>query len=279
MLKIVERPTNRKPRFSSEITTISPSVARAMLDKNLNNRKPSSKHVAALARDMRNGKWQLTGDAVRFDTDGTLIDGQHRLMACIAAETGFQTVIIYGLEPATKFAIDANKTRSPADFLHMDGLPNANHLQAAARFLLAIKAGGLRGNVMKFTIAETLDCIAKHKKLGASVRLALGPQNLISIIQLAVLHYVGVNLIGFPDRAEAFLNVWHSGIPDYTGDPVHRYRERLIRAKAERATNIERHQKTIGLAHAWNLFARKQPLNKTVWPKEATIDGLNPSKI
>ena len=64
-----------------EIVEITPKIAREMLTKNVCNRSFRHTWVSVLAQDMLNGNWELTPSPIIFDEDGTLIDGQHRLMA------------------------------------------------------------------------------------------------------------------------------------------------------------------------------------------------------
>jgi hypothetical protein len=67
--------------ISSELVEITPAMAREWLEKNIeNNRGVGAQVVDAYARDMLAGKWYIPGDPIRFDEDGNLIDGQHRLV-------------------------------------------------------------------------------------------------------------------------------------------------------------------------------------------------------
>jgi hypothetical protein len=279
MLKIVEakRPTStRKADLSSDIATVTPDIARAWLDQNAKNRKPTMAHIKAMARDMKNGKWRLTGDAIRFSVSGNLIDGQHRLMACIEAGTPFTTIVLYGLPDDAQQFIDLGKSRSAADYLSMDGFANANQVQAAARLLLAWKNGHSHisgGQIGRFTVAETLECVRRHPALAASVRISAGKFGFPSSVT-AVLHYAGTHLIGYPDRAEAMLDVLRTGVPDYPGDPIHRLRDRFLRSRHDTTRLIPRNQVAPYCIHAWNAFARRTPLEVVKLPKEVFIKGL-----
>ncbi|NUN01320.1 MAG: hypothetical protein HUU41_09415 [Bryobacteraceae bacterium] len=58
---------------------ITPELARQWLERNVRNRPISENTVIAYGLDMLEGRWQYDGAPIRFDTDGNLIDGQHRL--------------------------------------------------------------------------------------------------------------------------------------------------------------------------------------------------------
>ena len=78
---------------------VTPDTAQMWLTKMPKNRNIRPGDVARYARDMSSGKWGLAGDPVRFDKDGNLIDGQHRLQAIIRSDTTQEMVVIRGLSP------------------------------------------------------------------------------------------------------------------------------------------------------------------------------------
>lgn len=47
---------------------------------------------------MRNGNWKANGEAIKFSSTGRLLDGQHRLRACVKEQVPFTTLVIRGLE-------------------------------------------------------------------------------------------------------------------------------------------------------------------------------------
>lgn len=68
------------------VELITPEEAEEYLSRNdVNNRTINLEKVKVFADDMKKGKWQLNGEAIRFNEMGTLVDGQHRLMAIIKA--------------------------------------------------------------------------------------------------------------------------------------------------------------------------------------------------
>lgn len=276
MLKLADKP-KRKTDLTSDIATVTPEIARAWLDQNVKNRKPYAAHIKTMARDMKADRWRLTGDAIRFSASGTLIDGQHRLMACIEAGVPFTTIVLYGLPDEAQQFIDLGKRRSAADYLAMDGYANANQVQAAARLLLAWKTGRnyiSGGHGTAFSVSETLDMVKRHPALPASVRQCYGIAGL-PLSTIAALHYVGTHLIGYPDRADAMLSVLKSGVPDYQGDPIHRLRDRMLRSRNESASLIKRNHVSGYVIHAWNNFATRTPLEVVKLPKSVSIDGLS----
>lgn len=100
---------------------ITPALASDMLKGNVNNRTMRQYVVEAYARDMVNGNWTYTGDAIRLDKDGNVLDGQHRLAAVVLANKAFYTKVIKGLPANARSAIDTGVPRNAADVFRMEG--------------------------------------------------------------------------------------------------------------------------------------------------------------
>lgn len=255
---------------------VTPEIAQAWLDKNTGNRKVKGRHVTTIARDMAEGRFVYTADPIRFDTDGRLIDGQHRLLACVKAGTPFETLVVYGLPPSVQSAIDTNAVRSPSDTLAMMGFHYTSPLAAAARLLYAERIGHSGVTNVSVSKAEILDIIERHKELPASVndvrqrRLPVG----IPPAQVAVVSYVGRHLLRVPDVAATFLNVMATGVPFYEGDAAHACRERLIRTSGG-ATIMNQGARWRLIKHSWNLFSAGQKMQQIRTPQEVWFTDLD----
>ena len=261
-----------------DVTEITPEIARAWLDKNVKNRKLSARRVAAFARDIKNNAWRFTGDAIRFDVNGNLLDGQHRLRACIEAGKPFTSLVLYKLPTESRDFIDLGAPRSPADVLMLNGHVNTIKLAAAARTLIMLRSGyHSESGFDRVTTHEIMACLKKHPLLPHSIlkcHACLG----ISTSLLAVVHYIGAVILEKRSRADAFVKVWTTGQPDYDGDPAHILRERLLREKGS-ATGLKRDERYRLLFHTWNAFAKKKPVELLRPPKELVIDGLDPKSL
>lgn len=79
------------------IYTITPEIARELLANPADKNRPLKKSVVRkYARRIRAGLWRLTGEPILLNEKGALLDGQHRLSACIEADKPFDTVVLYG---------------------------------------------------------------------------------------------------------------------------------------------------------------------------------------
>jgi hypothetical protein len=88
--------------FGLEITVeiINPEEAQAYLDNNAKHRPIKEKKVDAYMTEMADGRWRLNGKTICFDTDGRLLNGQHRLSAVVKSGVSLTTVVVRGLDPA-----------------------------------------------------------------------------------------------------------------------------------------------------------------------------------
>lgn len=123
------------------VEQIDPATARRYLGANRDNRKVKRGRVATYARQMTQGQWLVTGDPVRFDADGRLLDGQHRLLAIVESETTQTMVVIRDLPPESFQVIDSGLPRTFADALGV-GVPSPLAKAAVARLMFVVDVGG-----------------------------------------------------------------------------------------------------------------------------------------
>jgi hypothetical protein len=97
----------------------------------------SERRVEKFANAMLKGQWHLTHQTIGLDSNGILIDGQHRLAAVVASDTVQQFLVVYESDPDTFDVIDTGAARSPSDSLAIAGYTNVNILAASARMLIA----------------------------------------------------------------------------------------------------------------------------------------------
>jgi hypothetical protein len=124
---------------------ITPAKAEELLGKNHGNRNKKPQHIARLVRDMQNGNFLLSGDTIKKDWNGRLIDGQHRLSAIIESGIPAWVLVVQELDPKVQGVLDANAKRSAYDALGFNGISEARIIIAAmAKISLTRDAGKMR---------------------------------------------------------------------------------------------------------------------------------------
>lgn len=118
---------------------VTPQLAEEILANNWEHNRGMRRHrVPRIEHDMRCNKWLKTGDPIRVDKFGTLIDGQHRLQAIV--NTGItveMAITIVGKDDYV--AIDQSMPRRSSDVLRAEGVTNP--LLASAVAMAMVRRG------------------------------------------------------------------------------------------------------------------------------------------
>lgn len=99
------------PRPTADIEVITPEVAERYLRMNTANRALRPTAVKEYVAEMENGDWLLGCDAIGFDVNGVLINGQHRLNAVIKSGIPSDFIVARNLPTKSKNALDVGKRR------------------------------------------------------------------------------------------------------------------------------------------------------------------------
>lgn len=105
----------------SSVELITPKMASDLLDTQVNNRKLSTRRSQEYCRRMRDQEWRLS-DALKFDVDGHLIDGQHRLNAVIKTELAQPFIILAGFPRKSQTVLDQGMNRGVAAAAQLAGV-------------------------------------------------------------------------------------------------------------------------------------------------------------
>lgn len=257
-----------------EVRKITPAVAAVMLSKNPANRPIKKGHVEAMARDMANGRWQTNGDAIRLNGDGSLIDGQHRLTACVEAGVPFETVVISGLPSNVRATIDGGAKRTHGDRLAMIGIANANTVASITRLVAGIALN--KGRDVRLTTQEADAILNANLGILDSASVCNGAFKGMGTI-LGSIHYIG-HATGKGELANAYLDVFRNGVPFYQGCAAHALRERIIR----HANDFSRYSldDTVKAACAtWRHFTMRTPVKQIKLTGDYRIPGWTPDRL
>lgn len=131
-----------------EILIITPKMARKWLDENnRNNRRVSEDRVQLLVKQIKEGKFILSPDAIAFDQDDRLYNGQHRLKACVLANESICCVVLRDATPESFMITDIGMRKGGAHALGTLGFENASNVAALARIIYMIEESGGLGSV------------------------------------------------------------------------------------------------------------------------------------
>lgn len=102
---------------------ITPEIAADYLRSNSVNRKLRPKTVKRYEEEMRQNSWTLTSDAIAFDEQGNLIQGQHRLSAVVNSGLAQPFWVARNMPGDSKQNLDCGAKRELHDRLTLSGHP------------------------------------------------------------------------------------------------------------------------------------------------------------
>jgi len=77
------------------LAEITPAFAAELLARRHPNQRPlKEKWIAELAKAMGEGRWRWTSDTIKLDRELRVIDGQHRLAACVKSGVPMKNVLV-----------------------------------------------------------------------------------------------------------------------------------------------------------------------------------------
>ena len=226
------------------------------------NRAPRPHMVARYAGDMASGRWNgNTAETIKFNTNGELIDGQHRLLAVVRAlkeEGAPKTVRLAfarGVAEDAQNYVDTGLARSGADILSLSGIANSGTVAAISRLAIMYEEGGLDGMnnpSWRPSNARILEFAQANLDLQASAGFADSPlmRGLVPKRVAGFLHYTTV---GIDQKAGVvFMEKIRDGVDLSVDEPELRLRNLFISNKARRRSKIPIKLLLAYSAKAWN---------------------------
>ncbi len=251
-------------------TTITLDKAAELLKANSNNRNISPKLVKLYAKEMREGNWQYNGDPIRVSKSGALLDGQHRLLACIEAKKPFTTELIEGLPDEVMETLDIGRKRRPADAMIIAGLihgANIGGMAATVGAVIKVVINYLAGDHLSTAVSTpaTMKFIKAHPDVGEIVQLVWPSRSIVTPTSLAAVLWLGTRAtnpgVDMLWRAEAFANAIPHGENLAGDDPRLALRNRMLDLRQRGGGRLPPPWQTVPLVTAaWNAFVKQQPM-------------------
>lgn len=255
------------PPETSVPMTITPSMAEEMLTYNTANRPYSEYTVKGYAARMAAGGWHYTKQPIIFSKSGTLLDGQHRLGACVQSGVSFVADVAFG-SPDEAFAfIDVGKKRTAADIFAIHGVKNYAIMASMSRWIKAYEDGRLgpfakSPGAVNLSPAELHTVYENHPRMQDSVDVAhkFMKNRLAAPSMMAALHYVCAT------KCRRDADVFFEKIGDGLGfsgkdDPAYKLYQRLIDNAASGAEKLRNQAIATFVLKAWNAARDGRPVS------------------
>ena len=259
-------------RVSQE--TITPQRAQEYLDTQSRNRKVRASHVATLAKAMQDGTFLFSGDPIRFSRNGALIDGQHRLLACIESGIPLVALVITGLTEDTQSVIDTGIKRTPGDIFGLLGYANANTLSATLRWLWRFDHGFYTSYPRRPQVSELEDTFRRHPGVEASLTPGQNCARLLLKSLGAALYTLCAEQ--HPRETTQFFKKLQHGDGLFRGEPLYLLRTRLVRNSASKAKLLDYEMAALTIK-AFNAYITGRRLNSLRWGSVGAADEPFPT--
>lgn len=227
-------PAPRQLAVTHRIEVVTPEIAVKWLERTTSNRKLDQATVDRYARDMKAGRWHMTGDPIQFGISGRLLNGQHRLWACVEADTPFETMVIRNLVNEIEIVdvIDTGKKRTLGNALQIHGEKDANVLAAIVSACWRYDSDRLRGPYP--THEEGLEYLRDNPDVRDAVLIARRVYTSLKaqVSMVGAAYYLNSRVD--PEAAEEFWRLAASGEGLPSGSPILAYRRWVISALAKR---------------------------------------------
>ncbi len=246
------------PELRTDTITITPQMATKWLEGNTHNRPLRNRDVELFATAMENGQWCLNGESIIFDNTGRLLDGQHRLWACVESNTTFESVVVTGADPEVFTTIDQGRHRSAGDHIFVTGIKTGyrTHVAAAASLIIRHRTNQLFAS-MRMPGQAIVDLCKNEPDLVWWVEEACRTQSVKGFATpISATLYMGS--LGYREKALAFMRQWKTGEGLQSGSPVLALRQRLLSGN----TPFRLADRFYMAVQAWNAFATGRSMLK-----------------
>lgn len=244
----------------STIVKITPEIAADWLEnRNLGkNRNLSLKTAGRYAKAMSDGRWMVTHQGIAFDSDGFLIDGQHRLRAVVLAGVSVEMFVAVGFDSDTFAILDSGRRRQAGQMI---AGKYGSLLAAAARFT-GVADGSFTDDLVMgvypsyaendqvLAVVEAWPELAEYAPIATS---ASRSARIVPAPHLAVMAQAARTQYAYR------LKGWADGVVEGTGldkmDPRLIIRDRFIREATRLGSSNSRVLAYAYVVKAWNAWA------------------------
>jgi len=235
-------------QIALDVEIINAHRAAAYLEKNVCNRQLRPNAVQQYLVDMQNGDWKIGCDCIGFDTEGTLINGQHRLHAIVGTNLEIPFLVARNLPSEAKNTLDVGKKRQLHERITIAGYSISKkeaaittqlmtHWDAANKIQIETSEMREKVKIIHEYFAPYIEYVVHHAKTG------------LYSTELAAAVYVGVHLADQERKSKVPLTLARDLVPEFlslckhgcrldgTSDlrdtAVKLYRERKLNAQAK----------------------------------------------
>lgn len=258
------------PPLRPVVIEFSPEAAQQFLQTaNTDNRPLARSNRDALVRDIKADSFEMTGDTIKVSESGRLLDGQHRLDACLRAGRNLRSYVAFGIKEDVFDVLDQGRKRTPGDVLAYAGVKDSNIIAAGVRWAEAFRLK-TSSKHLKLSVRDVRKlATGRHKALGHWVghgrMINAGFKHSPSMIT-ALLYTVAQSS---KELAESFAQDWTAGpkFPNTRNNNFTVLAKRILEISTHgRVDPTTRAALVVMTFNAWNADVKLSPRDLT-WRK------------
>jgi hypothetical protein len=194
--------------LSFSVEKVTPEIASGLLKTQKLNRRVAPSRVLEYSRRMEQDEWSLS-DAIKFDDSGSLIDGQHRLMAVCRSGLDSWFPIIAGYPRHSQDVLDLGLNRTVAQIGQLQGLGTTTQQVSIVRALFLPNVNYIAHSSMLSSPQKVLNLLLQHHDavLFASKSFGQKPLKFAPVRAIVARAWYHENR----KRLEEFLSVFDTG--------------------------------------------------------------------
>jgi hypothetical protein len=266
----------------SKVQKITPKKAADLLQVNTVNRPLSKPVVRAFAAAMKRDDWRVTHQGIAIDSNGVLVDGQHRLAAVIEAGIPVEMTVFTDVPPDTFDVLDTGKRRSAADTLAIEGEKHTHQLASMLRTVFLYENAAdtsWSGRNATLTNHQILAVLGEHPNIRDFISLGEHIARETGMIKSAA----GAASYLVDHANKVSLAPWYEGIIDGAGltktDPRLKFRNLMLTMARKQTGVVHRRRDTrehVALyLKAFNAWASGESLSHLRYNPRETLPTIN----
>lgn len=258
------------PPIEVDYILVTPDIAAEFMELNTGNRNEKPIKQSGMVRDMSTGNWIQTGEAIKFDWNGRMVDGQNRCRAIIRSGVSIPMLIVRELDPRAQVAMDSGTPRTSRDALHFAGVTSEKDTNAVANVHrgwnmgILTTANSLLGGAGRMTNQETVQYVADNPyvetaAIAAKLIYQRGLRLPVGAIGTAIVEFSRLDQDACEDFFQRITELRTSG----HGDPI----ATLIKRTNDMKVDRQRMYEGTGLYllfRTWNAYREGETLHKLI---------------
>lgn len=245
---------------------ITPSKAAEILERNVQNRKISYAKVDQYSRDMASGNWEETHEGIAFAEDGTLIDGQHRLLAIVKTGCAIKLNVTYGMSDSARTKINSGKPRSIKDQFTINRDYKYPAVIASVTRSMALIFQP-QTKIISFSESEGVYLLRKNN-IDDIISMAIAGKPKITVASMLASFVIGCEFDR--DIVMDFAQATFSGTMLKAGDPEYALRNFMLQNRVKQGAAVNKSMSSYSTSA---MFSRiKKEKVKILRPSESALD-------